>query len=486
MKRFLLCVLALLAATALLAACGGSESAPSAPAGISAPAAVPTPEPTPTPTPTPPPYEPNILTGAARGADYGLDQRPLAVMINNITQARPQYGISKADIITEIEVEGGITRLMAIFQNYKTIGEVGPIRSARIQYLELIVPWEMIYIHDGENEATVSPLVNTLDYNQWNIKNPENYGVSYRVNRTNWAGSSLDSVHREFFSGEKLDAYLTSSGVDTQRHYNTGTFFTFVDYRDENPVRDLSTSMDSAYTTSYGPVVSNGTYAEITHNENQDFRTRFFYNSATNTYDMEQWYDSNYYGGNQWMRTMDAANNTQLTFTNLVILFTEIDNYPGTAEKGGLKRVDYKSGGVGYYFYGGKSERIFWEKGNPYDMLRLYYLSADGGNSGIPLEVNIGKTYLSVVDLDCYEMFANKSLTAEAGQNETPASRSNVGSGTTLRGAAPPEESAPAGGDDEDVIAPNSGAPEGAGAPAVEDPVVDPVLPEEDDGPALG
>lgn len=447
MKRILLCLLAVLAACAMLAACGKKEEAPSAPSVPAAPVEV-----APTPAPTEePPYEPNILTGAPRGEGYAANQRPLAVMINNITQARPQYGLSQADILTEIEVEGGITRLMGIFQNYKTIGQVGPIRSARIQYLELIAPWEMIYVHDGENESTVSPLVKTLDYGQWNIKNPENYGVAYRLDRTNWNGSSVERVHREFISGEKLDAYLQKEKVDTVRNYSSGTFFKFVDYRQENPVRDLSASIDSAYSTEKdGPIVRNGNYVEVIHNENKDFRTRFFYNSATNTYDMEQWYSSVYHGGNQWLRTMDAAVNTQLSFTNVVLLFTQIDNYPGTEAKGGLKRVDYVSGGVGYYFYGGKSERIFWQKGNANDMLWLYYCDENGQNSQIPLELNIGKTYLSVQDLDCYEYFAEKSLAENAGADETPATASNVGSGTTLGGVSSPSEDDGAEGEDDE------------------------------------
>ena len=470
MKRTLLCLLALLTACVLLAACSRHpENAGTVPEGpsVTEPA-----EPTPAPTPTPPPYEPNMLTGAARDADYAVNQRPLAVMINNITQARPQYGLSKADIITEIEVEGGITRLMAIFQNYKTVGEVGPIRSGRIQYFELIAPWEMIYLHDGENRETVTPLVRALDYGQWNIggddRKPENMGVSYRVNRTNWNGGSLESVHREFFSGDRLDAFLQKDGVDTMRNYNTGTFFYFMDYRMDDPVRDLGTGPDA----NYPPLVSDGVsyaivddapYVEIIHNENRDFRTRFFYDPGTYRYNMEQWYAANYYGGNQWLRTMDAANNTQLSFTNVVVLFTQIDNYPGTVEKGGLKRVDYTSGGVGYYFYGGKRELIYWEKGNPQDYLRLFYCTENGKKSDELVPLNIGKTYLAIVDLDCFPWFASKSLVgASSGADQTPASRSNVSDYTVLNGMASPSESYTSGDDDAgDVIGGDTGVDAG-------------------------
>lgn len=72
------------------------------------------------PRPTLPPYEANVLTGEPKGADYPEGQRITAVMVNNIVAARPQRGLSKADILFEIKVEGGITRFMPVFTDYKT------------------------------------------------------------------------------------------------------------------------------------------------------------------------------------------------------------------------------------------------------------------------------------------------------------------------------------------------------------------------------
>ena len=66
---------------------------------------------------------------------------------DSIVAARPQRGLSKADILFEIKVEGGITRFMPVFTDYKTIGEVGPVRSGRDQFFRLILPWQALYIH---------------------------------------------------------------------------------------------------------------------------------------------------------------------------------------------------------------------------------------------------------------------------------------------------------------------------------------------------
>ena len=59
-------------------------------------------------------------------------QRYMAVMVNNIEDAMPQSGIERADVVYEMLEEGGITRLMAIFQtDYTDVEKIGPIRSAR-------------------------------------------------------------------------------------------------------------------------------------------------------------------------------------------------------------------------------------------------------------------------------------------------------------------------------------------------------------------
>lgn len=139
MKRKLLLVMAILSLCVLLAACkkGGDESASSS--GTT------TPEVTATPEPSMEPYMANVLTGEPQGDDY-KNQRITAVMVNNIVAARPQRGLSKADILFEIKVEGGITRFMPVFTDYEDIGEIGPVRSGRDQFFRLMLPWQALYI----------------------------------------------------------------------------------------------------------------------------------------------------------------------------------------------------------------------------------------------------------------------------------------------------------------------------------------------------
>ena len=180
MKRKLLFAVAVLSLCVALAACKKTEEAPAA-------TAAPAPEATATPEPTLPPYEANVLTGEARDADY-KDQRITAVMVNNIVAARPQRGLSKADILFEIKVEGGITRFMPMYTDYSDIGEIGPVRSGRDQFFRLILPWQALYVHEGQSVVMQQYAVD-FSNGSLNINDVGNWGER-DYGRVNWAGAS--------------------------------------------------------------------------------------------------------------------------------------------------------------------------------------------------------------------------------------------------------------------------------------------------------
>ena len=71
----------------------------------------------------------NPLTGQALDKDIS-GRRPFVFVLNNLRAALPQCAVSDADIIYEAPVEGGITRMLAVYQDITGIGNVGAIRSA--------------------------------------------------------------------------------------------------------------------------------------------------------------------------------------------------------------------------------------------------------------------------------------------------------------------------------------------------------------------
>lgn len=140
---------ALLAVSAcLLAACGADPTPVASPTPTPAsssptPSASPTPtapRPLPTPTVTPQPAPVPGELSPLSGRPGGAGKRVLAVKIDNTRSAQPQAGLHQADLVYVQEVEGGLTRLLALFAT-DLPKEVGPVRSARISDLSLLAPF---------------------------------------------------------------------------------------------------------------------------------------------------------------------------------------------------------------------------------------------------------------------------------------------------------------------------------------------------------
>ncbi|HWC34830.1 MAG TPA: DUF3048 domain-containing protein [Mycobacteriales bacterium] len=98
------------------------------------------------------------LTGLPQQGAERADRVALAVKIDNIAPALPQAGINNADVVVEELVEGGLTRLMAVFQCQKA-GEVGPIRSARISDADLLALLHgSVLGYSGANPKDMPPI----------------------------------------------------------------------------------------------------------------------------------------------------------------------------------------------------------------------------------------------------------------------------------------------------------------------------------------
>lgn len=114
------------------------------------------------------------------------ERRPLAVMIENHKEAKPQSGLSRADIIYEAVAEGGITRFLAVFYcgaAAKNL-ELAPIRSARTYFLDWVSEYDALYNHVGGagrcNDPTVDERAKALcQIGQYGIKDLDQFGISF-------------------------------------------------------------------------------------------------------------------------------------------------------------------------------------------------------------------------------------------------------------------------------------------------------------------
>ncbi|MDQ1748308.1 MAG: hypothetical protein QOD07_2571 [Frankiaceae bacterium] len=137
-----------------LAACGGGHH----PKAVASPS-VTAPSPTATPTSTPVAAPVTCpLTGLAPGRGQDPHRPALAVKIDNVDVSRPQAGIGKADVVVEELVEGGLTRLFAVFQ-CDGAPRIEPVRSARTSDADLLALLHgSVFAFSGANPAALPPI----------------------------------------------------------------------------------------------------------------------------------------------------------------------------------------------------------------------------------------------------------------------------------------------------------------------------------------
>ena len=325
--------------------------------------------------PTPPPYTPNPWTGEKMSEDFDTDMRAIAVMINNVSACRPQRGLTQANILYESKVEGGITRFMAIYEDYtKLDGDIGPVRSGRDQFLQWAMPYFALYCHIGRSGITQT-YIDSFDYNYLDIDGQKRV-FTYRRNRPGYA-----LEHTAYTNTELLQTAIDKYEYDMERTY-TSPVMNFVPYDENGGTRELS-----------GQLVTD---ISIVHSET--YRTYFSYDEETGLYMMSQ------YNGKKGIReeTIDENNGQQLGFENVFVAFADISKYPWPGDgpyDPNYQKVDLSYGAVGYYFSNGRVEQIRWFKGGASDVLRFTDMDEN------PLIVNCGKSYIGFVDFDEAERF---------------------------------------------------------------------------------
>ena len=110
------------------------------------------------------PLDCDPLTGVKLAENAVQGTRPVAVMLDNSSAALPHSGIAAASVVYEMVTEGGIPRMMAVFPDAQAIpGKLGPVRSTRDQFLQLLIPENMILLHIGSS-VYAADLLNTMQY----------------------------------------------------------------------------------------------------------------------------------------------------------------------------------------------------------------------------------------------------------------------------------------------------------------------------------
>ena len=174
------------------------------------------------------------------------DERPVAVMIDNDTAAsRPQMGLESAYMIYEIIVEGGSSRMMALFKKHD-LEKVGPVRSSRHYFLDYALEHDAIYCHAGWSPKAQTD-IRSLGVNNINgiLGDDGNiYWRDYTYDRT-WH-NLYTGVDKLFKKAENDKNYRTTTDVK-----HTGYLKVDTDLEDGEDIVKISLPYSNNYKVTY-------------------------------------------------------------------------------------------------------------------------------------------------------------------------------------------------------------------------------------------
>lgn len=281
--------------------------------------------------------------------DVNSNSRPYAIVINNISTARPlQSGLQDAYIIYEFIAEGGITRYIALFLDQNT-ERIGSIRSARHYFLDYALENDAIFVHHGQSTQALA------DFSKINLDR-----IVVDNNKTGWRDKSLKvaSEHTLFTSMEKL-----KNGLGKKRTTRNGDLL--LDY-----------SIDSINLSSKDNVRS-ANKVSIKYSSNT---------TSSYEYDSEAKVYKRYVNGKTHT---DYVTKKQYTFKNIITY--QVKNYTlDDPENKGRQGLDNIGNGIGYFISEGYAVPIKWEKDSRNSQTKYYF--ADGSE----LKVNDGNTFIQV------------------------------------------------------------------------------------------
>ncbi|MDO5539877.1 MAG: DUF3048 domain-containing protein [Eubacteriales bacterium] len=284
--------------------------------------------------------------------------RPMGIMINNIINAMPQAGIANAEVIYEAPVEGAITRLLGIFEDYE-LEKIGPVRSCRDYFIDFAMEFDAFYTHYGQAVYAFDLLNSDMVDNISGLEYQEAAGKinGYAGEEIFYRTNDRPAPHNAYTSYEGLQKALE------KKEYNTEL--------DDEYEGHFKFAADGEVIT-----YSDGTaeYIEPSLYSNKPY---FEYDSETEQYKRFQYGDAQ----------IDELTGRQLAYDNVIIQYCEIEPY----DDNGYLNVNTNSGGEAILFTKGTYQNAVWEKDTDWGPARYY--DAQGNE----IAINQGKTWICIV-----------------------------------------------------------------------------------------
>lgn len=296
-------------------------------------------KPTPKETRVPAPLTGELVDPSVAG------KRPFAVVIENSTDARPQSGYPKADVVYETLAEGGITRTLAIFQSQEA-DEIGPVRSAREYFIDWLSEVNAIFSHVGGSAQALSDIAanNIPDLNQFS------FGNFY------WRSTSRYAPHNVYTTTSKLVDAAKSAG------YSLLSDVKWYSFKDDLAQKDRPKSQKFSVNFS-GPL----------------YLASYEYDPSSNTYARSV----------AGVLQKDAKSGETIKTKNIIVQFESMQNVVNN----GVQGVDMQTIGSGkaLVFQDGKAIVGRWQKTS------RNTLTALTDENGKEILLNRGQTWIEVV-----------------------------------------------------------------------------------------
>ncbi len=290
------------------------------------------------------------LTGLPVDAKL-TENRPVAIMIDNYVEARPQSGLKDAEIVYEILAEGMITRYMAIFQTASP-ESVGPIRSSRMYYIQKALEYDPLYVHVGGSPEALK-ILKTL-----NIGNVDGLVAGKDIFWRLKHKKAPNNMYSSMVALRKQAANL--------KHNMTATFESWLFHH----VPEAITG-DSALKVKL-------VYKKPNDKDKVGYYTTYAYDETLGKYKR----------GFNGKAHLDEVDGTVLTAMNIII---QVAKHRVLDNKGRLE-VDVVGEGTGLYMTMGNQIPITWKKPKTESITRFF----DG--TGTEITFNPGVTWVQVID----------------------------------------------------------------------------------------
>ncbi|MCZ2260185.1 DUF3048 domain-containing protein [Sporosarcina sp. G11-34] len=283
-------------------------------------------------------------------------RRPVLATINNHPLARPQSGISDADIVYEFVAEGNVTRLLALFQS-ELPEQIGPIRSARDYFVEVAKGLDAFYVAHGYSPDALALLqsgyVDSINGMQYD-------GTLFK------RSTDRKAPHNSYISGENI--LKAEQDTNASMEMNKAPSLSFHESIESAKIGDSASEME----------VRNGSHP--------NFTSTYSYNEEKGSYRRTV----------NDIVTIDQLNDKEVEVSNVIVFQTA----HRTIDDAGRQVIDLESGGKGLLFQAGVAKEIEWK-------------NIDGIltpiENGVTAKLVPGKTWIHVVptqpDLDALVTF---------------------------------------------------------------------------------